>query len=99
MKMLYALMVIVVGIVCSVGLYVYFHYKEKELECQKVCGKQNEEISIKALQLELEKENTKQMELDSNAFRAKHDVVKAKEETEQLKIKADYREKHGERLY
>ena len=99
MEHLYALIVIVVGIVCSVGLYVYFHYKEKELECQKVCGKQNEEISVKALELEIEKENTRQMELDSNAFRAKHDVVKAQEETKQLQIKSDFKEKFDERLY
>lgn len=99
MNMLYALLIIVVGIVCSIGLYVYFHYKEKELEFQKVCGKQNEEISIKALELEIEKENTKQMELDSTAFRARHDVAKEQEKTKQLQIKSDYKNKHNENLY
>lgn len=60
---LFIVIAIVVGIVCSVGLCGYFKYKEKELEYQEVYTKQNEEISIKALQLEIEKENTKQMEL------------------------------------
>lgn len=98
--------VIVVGVVWCVSLSCYFHYKPKQLEYQKECEKQNAEISIKALELEIEKENTKQMELNSHAFEIKESAVeeklrsiKSQEETKQLQIKSDYREKYGDRLF
>lgn len=99
MIVLYITVAIVFGVVCSIGLGFYFYYKTKQLECQRVCGKQNEEISIKALELEIEKENTRQMELDSTAFKARHDVAKEQEETEQMRIKTKYRELFNDRLY
>lgn len=92
MAELYMVGVIVFGVICSVGLWCYFDYKKEQLECQKVCGKQNEEISVKALLLEIEKENTRQMEIDADAY-------KEKEHTRQYEIKSDYRDKHDERLY
>jgi hypothetical protein len=42
--------------------------------------------------LEIEKENTKQMELDNDAF-------KEKEKTKQYEIKSNYKEKYGSTLY
>lgn len=96
---LYITVAIVFGVVCSIGLLCYFDYKAKQFKCQEVCGKQNEEIGIKALELEIEKENTRQMELDSTAFKARHDVAKAQEETKQLQIKSDYEAKYNKRLY
>lgn len=99
MTSLYITVAIVFGVVCSIGLLSYFNYKAKQFKCQEVCGKQNEEISIKALELEIEKENTRQMELDSTAFKARHDVAKEQEKTKQLQIKSDYKNKHNESLY
>lgn len=103
---LYITVVIVIGVVCAIGLPCYFNYKPKQLDYQKECEKQNAEISIKALQLEIEKENTKQIELNSHAFERKESAleeearrIKAQEETKQLQIKADFREKYNERLY
>lgn len=84
--------VIVVGIVWCVSLFCYFHYKPKQLEYQKESEKQNAEISVKALELEIAKEHTKQMEIDADAF-------KTKEETRKYEIKANYEDKHGQRLY
>lgn len=98
--------VIVVGVVWCVSLFCYFHYKPKQLEYQKELEKQNAEISIKALELEIEKENTKQIELNSHAFERKESAleeearrIKAQEETKQLQIKSDFKDKHNERLY
>ena len=99
MIFLYITMVIAPALVGSVGLYCFFDYKKAQLENEKVCGKQNEEISIKAIQLEIEKENTKQIELNANAFSEKNRAIKAKEDTEQLRIKTNFKDKYNERLY
>ena len=89
---LYITVTIVFGVVCSIGLFCYFHYKSEQFDFQKNCGKQNEAISIKALELEIEKENTRQMEIDADAY-------KEKEHTRQYEIKSNYKDKQGERLY
>lgn len=99
MTFLYITIVLALALVSSIGIYRFFDYKETLLEYEKASGEQTTEISIKALQLEIEKENTRQMELNEMAFRDKNNTIKAKEETERLKIKSDYKEKHGERLY
>lgn len=103
---LYITTVIMIGLVCATGLLSYFNYKPKQLDYQKEREKQNAEISIKALELEIEKENTKQMELNGRAFERKEFAleeearrIKAQEETKQLQIKSDYKEKHNERLF
>lgn len=95
----YIWMVVSIFAFCTIVAVCYFDYKKKQLEYQEVYGKQNEEISIKAIQLEIEKENTKQIELNANAFSEKHRAIKAKEDTEQLRIKTNFKEKYNERLY
>lgn len=89
---LYIMITIVIGVVCTVGLYCYFDYKKSQLEFEKTSGEQTTKISIKALELEIEKENTKQVEKDADAF-------KEKEKTKQYEIKTNYRGKYNERLY
>lgn len=99
MTFLYITIVLALALVGSIGIRSFFDYKKTKLEYEKVSGEQTTEISIKALQLEIEKENTKQMELNAMAFRDKHNAIKAKEDTEQLRIKADYKAKYDKRLY
>ena len=84
--------VIVSGIVASVGLCCYFSYKPTQLEYQKEIDKKASEISAKALILQIEKENTRQMEIDADAF-------KEKEKRMQYEIKSAYRDKHCTSLY
>ena len=86
--------VVVIGIsvVCSIGLHCYFEYKPKQLAYKKEHEEQMSEVSVKALMLEIEKENTKQMELDKDAF-------KEKEKTKQYEIKERYKDKHNSSLY
>lgn len=89
---LYVVLVIVIGIVSSIGLACYFNYKPKQLEFTKANVEQTTEISVKALMLEIEKEKTKQMEIDADAF-------KEKEKTIQYEIKSKYKDKHDSTLY
>lgn len=84
--------VIVSGIVASVGLCCYFSYKPTQLEYKKEVDKNASEISVKALIFQIEKENTRQMEIDADAF-------KEKEKRMQYEIKSAYRDKHGTSLY
>lgn len=84
--------VVMLGLVSSVGLICYFEFKKKELDYKKANDEQTKEISVKALKLEIEKEHTKQMQLDSDAF-------KTKENTKQYEIKAEYKEKYGSTLF
>lgn len=92
MIFLYAIIVLAICIFSSIGIDRFFDYKKTQLEYEKVNGEQTTEISVKALALEIEKENTKQMELDADAF-------KEKEHTRQYEIKTNYRNKYHERLY
>ena len=86
--------VIVIGIsvVCSIGLHCYFEYKPKQLEYKKEQEAHLSEVGLKTMMLEIERENTKQMELDKDAF-------KEKERTKQYEIKERYRDKHDSTLY
>lgn len=84
--------VIVIGVVCSIGLHCYFEYKPILLEYKKEKEAHLSEIGLKTIMLEIEKENTKQMGLDKDAF-------KEKEKTKQYEIKSAYRDKHDSSLY
>lgn len=84
--------VIVIGVVCSIGLLCYFEYKPKQLEYKKEKEANMSEIGLKTMLLEIEREHTKQMELDKDAF-------KEKEKTKQYEIKERYRDKHDSSLY
>ena len=83
---------IMVGIVCCVGLLCYFEYKPKQLEYQKEKEAHLSDVGLKTMELEIERELTKQMELDKDAF-------KEKEKTKQYEIKMNYKDKHGSSLY
>ena len=106
MTFLYIMIALAICVFGSIGIWCFFDYKKIKLEYEKVVEKQTSEISIKAVELEIEKENTKQMELNSNAFiekqrviKAKEDSIKSQEETKHLKIKTEYREKYNDRLF
>jgi hypothetical protein len=84
--------VIVVGVVCCIGLHCYFQYKPKQLEYQKEKEAHLSDVGLKTMELEIERELTKQMELDKDAF-------KEKEKTKQYEIKERYGDKHNSSLY
>ena len=89
---LYIVIVVVLGVVCSIGLVCYFQYKPKQLEYKKEQEARLSEVGIKTMMLEIERENTRQMEIDADAF-------KEKEKTKQYEIKSAYRDKHDSSLY
>lgn len=81
-----------ISVVCSIGLRCYFEYKPKQLAYKKEQETQLSEVGLKTIMLEIERENTKQMEIDKDAF-------KEKERTKQYEIKSAYRDKHDSSLY
>lgn len=85
---------IVIGIsaVCSIGLLCYFEYKPKQLEYKKEQEARLSEVGLKTMMLEIEREHTRQMEIDADAF-------KEKEKTKQYEIRSAYRDKHDQTLY
>lgn len=84
--------VVVLGVVCSIGLYCYFQYKPIQLEYKKEQEARLSEVGLKTMILEIERENTKQMEIDKDAFAEK-------ERTKQYEIKERYKDKHNSSLY
>lgn len=84
--------VVVLGVVCSIGLHCYFQYKPKQLEYKKEQEARLSEVGLKTMILEIEREHTRQMEIDADAF-------KEKEKTKQYEIKSAYRDKYDSTLY
>lgn len=81
-----------ISVVCSIGLLCYFEYKPKHLEYKKEQEARLSEVGLKTMILEIEREHTRQMEIDADAF-------KEKERTKQYEIKERYRDKHDQSLY
>lgn len=89
-------LIIVLGIVGSIGLYCFFDYKKQELEYKRVMDENiskvtdySSKVEAERLKLETEKEKARIREIEC----AKQLEIE-KEKTRQLEIKAEYREKH-----
>ena len=64
-------LIIVLGIVGSIGLYCFFDYKKQELEYKKEQDKHISDMTENSLKLEIEKEKTRQLEIKAE-YREKY---------------------------
>lgn len=99
--------VITVGVVCSIGILCYSDFKNKEIEYQRKQAETVATVSDNDTKIEIEKERTKQLHIKAD-YREKYkdnipekdyELEILKEKTKQLEIKERCFKEHGERLY
>lgn len=64
-------LIIIIGIVSCVGIFCFYDYKVQEFEYKKMMDKNVSNVTNNSLNLEIEKEKTRQLEIKAE-YREKH---------------------------